>query len=791
MEEIKAKIQELEKDSQLASETRDQALELYRLVLSRLEAAERFKEKAAAYDKSLASAPAATERIRKETEIGIASGEPGLEDAIPTGVTRAQMERRLDQVQAKLNDIRKTREEQVERIKAQQGRPAKIQKAIAETKLGLDRIQWQLAASIPPGEDSLIIEARRLSLEAQKRAHAAKITMLERELLSYDTRLELLIAQHNRTQLQLARAEARIKRLQAKRNALLADEADEAKQAAIQDLQEVFGKHPVLQDAAAQNAELSEELSALTGRIKAITGKRNKVRRKLTELNLDLQSIEQQMRIAGHSPALAEVLISQRRKLPNLKIYDRGARERQDQIANARLREFQLTERIRVSRTTENEAFERVAESLGADLSEQERSELNARFNQLVADRKELLKKLADAYGTYAKQLTTLNLDEQRLTEVVRKLETLFNEELLWTATTTPVGPEWIEDSTRAGKWSFSPQNWNQVGSDLIGEFRRAPLLSIGALLAFFALLTMRGHLNKREKTIAEHIGNPYQDSFVLTLKALLISVLWVIPFPLLMGYSAWLLQSSLQVTHYSAAVANGLANLIVSIFFLELYRRISREEGIARLHFKWSDQACRVLNRNLGWARFFIYPTSFMLGMVVLQPAELVEDAPGRVVFLLELLVLTVFFWRLMHPERGVFGVSLSERRQAWPWRLRYIWYPLSFAWPLALAGLTFYGYFYTATHLLSRLGDSFWAIVGVIVLYHLMLRWAMVAEQRLFLARSLAARKAAREVKAAQEAGEASGCVINQFGGLKCDQPQHETGWIDKETGPTKITV
>ena len=759
VEEIKAKIEELDKDSQLAKATRDQALELYRLILSRLEAAKLFREKAAKYDKSLDSAPAATARIRKETEIGIASGEPALDDTIPSGVSREQLQRRMDQEQAKLDDIRKTREELLERIKAQQGRPSKIQQAIAEIKLSLDRIQWQLAASTPPGEDPLIVEARRLSLIARKNAHAARITMLERELISYDTRLELLIAQHNRAQLLLSRAEAQIKRLQARLNVLLADEADDAKQAAIQNLQEVFGKHPILQDAAERNAELSEELSTITVWITEITDKRNTVRKQLTELNRDLQSIEQQLKIAGQSAALAEVLISQRRKLPNLNIYDRSVRERQSQITNARLREFQLNEQRRHSRAVEKDPYAPLAESLGTDLSGEQRTELNTQLQQLTTDRSELRNKLANAYSTYAKHLTTLNLDEQRLTDVVQGLKSLLDERLLWTATTSPVGPEWIEDSARAGKWSFSLENWKLMGWDLVRELGNAPLLSLGVFLVIFALLALRGYFRRREQTIAEHIGNPYRDSFVLTLELLLITVLWVIPVPLLMGFLAWLLRSSLEVTHFSAAVGHGLTRLTISFFFLEFYRRISQEQGLAQIHFKWSDQACEVLHHNLSWLRFFIYPTSFMLGLVELQPAELVDDAPGRGVFLIELLVLTVFFSRLMHPRRGVFGVALGERRQGWPWRLRYIWYPLAIAWPLALVGLTLYGYYYTATHLFFQIGYSFWSIVGVIVFYHLMLRWAMIAKQRLALARTLAASKAAKKAKAAHEAGEAAG--------------------------------
>ncbi|MCP4375318.1 MAG: hypothetical protein GY794_03970, partial [bacterium] len=287
------------------------------------------------------------------------------------------------------------------------------------------------------------------------------------------------------------------------------------------------------------------------------------------------------------------------------------------------------------------------------ELSADQRVDLRSQLQRLLTDREELLGKLVGAYGNYAKQLTTLNLDAQRLAEVVQKLRTVLDERLLWTATTSSIGPEWVDNGKRAMAWTFASENWSRAGSDLTGLWRSVPLLTAGALLAFAALLGLRRPLRRRAMTIAEAVGNPYQDRFRLTLEVLLITGIWAIPWPLLLGFNAWLLRGSIDVTNFSAAVGHGLTNLTISVFFLEFYRQVSRAKGLAEIHFQWSDRARGVLNQNLGWIRFFIYPTSFLLGLAELQPADLIDDAPGRAIFLVELLVVTLFYWRLLHPRR------------------------------------------------------------------------------------------------------------------------------------------
>jgi len=512
-------------------------------------------------------------------------------------------------------------------------------------------------------------------------------------------------------------------------------------------LREVVGKHPLLHAAAQENAVLSQRLAALAAQSEALADEHHTVRRRLAELERDLRSIEQQLEIAGYSPALAAVLIAERRKLPNLQAYRRNAQQRGNQIADARLQEFQLKERLERSRSDPNAREQ--------DLGEPGPAELEA----LLAERQALLGKLADTYGNLARQLTALRRDEQQLAEVGQQLTMLLNERLLWTASTTPVGMAWLNQGREASDWLLAPENWAQGGPDLLAAAAEAPVLAASALLGFAGLLGIRRQLRWQAISISKGIGDPHRDSFGHTLAMLLIVVLWALPWPLLLVSTGWLLRTSLQAEHFAAAIGHGLTRLALTVFIVELLRRISAPKGLAETHFHWSEQACSVLHGNLSWIRCFIFPISFIFGMIELQPPDLVSEAPGRLIFMVGNLAVCVFLWRLMHPRHGALGGYLGTHRQGWIWRLRATWFPLVVGSPLALEALVLAGYYYTATDLASRLGFSFYSTVGLLLLYHLMLRWARVAEQRLALARALTKRRAASEARVARQIGEASG--------------------------------
>ena len=482
-EDLRARIEAIERDSTLDTPSRERALEQLRRALTRQAAARRSEQKAARFASSLESAHRETERIRLELSTRIAVGEPSL-PSLPAGVTLPQLEQRLAQAKAELASAQQEKADLADQIKTQQGRPPKIQDDIAEAKLALDRLQWELAAPPDLAPDSLVAEARAAALQAEKDALRAEIHLLEQELLSYDVRLELLIAQYNRSQLELSRNESEERQLQSAVNALFADEAAAARQKAETTLRQVAGKHPLLQAGAKENDRLSRLLSDLAARAEEVSAEKRKVRELLTELDRDFRSIEQQLEIAAHSPVLAQVLIAERRKLPNRKLYEHGARQRRDQIANARLQQFLVTEQQQRAGTARDDSEPLVDRTSPGEHSDALRDQLG----QLTVERSALLGKLADAYGNLATQLTALGGEEKRLADLVARLTTLLSERLLWTASTTPIGLAWIEQTRQAADWLLGWDNWATGVADFAEASTRSLLRAAALILLALAL---------------------------------------------------------------------------------------------------------------------------------------------------------------------------------------------------------------------------------------------------------------------------------------------------------------
>ncbi|MCK7574767.1 MAG: hypothetical protein MZV65_01955 [Chromatiales bacterium] len=69
-----------------------------------------------------------------------------------------------------------------------------------------------------------------------------------------------------------------------------------------------------------------------------------------------MRGIRQQLGIAGFSDAIGPVLLEERRNLPDVRQYQRGAKERQQGIIQARLEQFQTEEQLRRARAVEEQS---------------------------------------------------------------------------------------------------------------------------------------------------------------------------------------------------------------------------------------------------------------------------------------------------------------------------------------------------------------------------------------------------------------------------------------------------
>ena len=146
-----------------------------------------------------------------------------------------------------------------------------------------------------------------------------EIRMLDQELLSQPMRIDLLKAERDTAERSLERIKARIKLLEELVAQKRRTDAEQAKQDAEIAQAEMVGKHPLVQQLAAKNADLTDELGEVSARLEKVAAGDESAIRDAKRIEDELQSTKQKLEIAGLSQALGRVLLEQRRLLPDIR----------------------------------------------------------------------------------------------------------------------------------------------------------------------------------------------------------------------------------------------------------------------------------------------------------------------------------------------------------------------------------------------------------------------------------------------------------------------------------------
>ncbi|MGH8509612.1 MAG: hypothetical protein ACREVH_12980, partial [Gammaproteobacteria bacterium] len=301
---VRSRIQDIEAREGLEEPLKKQLLEIYRQALAQLEAAERYAASTLAYKKAVQSAPSEIEKLHRALE---QSEEVGTAPA--KNLSLSEIERRLLIARAELAGLQSVRGELETEIQESQARTSEeIQDEITSAKEDLASFEKDFQARARPQEPSLVIEARRIALQAHQQARSSEIHKLEQELLSHDIRIELLRARRDQVTEQVARAQAEVRQFEQLIASRRQTEAEQAQIAAERAQQEAAGKHPAIREPAKQNAKFSRELASIVKDLSTTTAERERTSKQLDQLEQDFQSVKQKLDIAGLSQALGQVL---------------------------------------------------------------------------------------------------------------------------------------------------------------------------------------------------------------------------------------------------------------------------------------------------------------------------------------------------------------------------------------------------------------------------------------------------------------------------------------------------
>lgn len=757
-EQVQARIAALATLRDLPEAERTQAQDLYQLAMSRLQAAKNYADSAAFYQQLQQSAPVETARLQQTL-----TSEPPPPPA--SNLSPDDLARQLAKNQANLSDAEKRIADIDQQLATQQARPKNIPVELSALREQVVDLDAKLQAATSPTVTPLLADARLMALSTQRQALNQQIAMLEQERLSYDARLPLLNAQRAAAAQDAAQAQTQVQQLQSLLNARRREEAAAVVQQTTQAQEEAAAKPAVVQNIAAENAEISRRLEEIVQQSDQMSASQTQFSEQLTLLTERMRGIQQQLGIAGFSDAIGPILLEERRNLPDIQQYQRNAGTRQEAIVQARLEQYKTEKELRRTRAVEDHLDELVAR-FDPQWLEAQRQTVRAELRALLLDRQQLLKKLSSGYANLITGLVALDDSQRKLGDQAEQYRVLLDRYLLWIRSSPPLNVAWLKDLGLALDWLADPAHWQWVGQNLIHGARNWPAATGLGLLALLGLLYYRRALIRRLSDGIEVIGDVSADHFWLTTRALGITLLLALPWPgLLLGLGG-LLQNATMDAEFSRGLSQGLISGAFVMVNISLLRQLCRPQGVAIAHFGWSEAGCRLLRRHLNWYLWIGPLSAILVRLCEMQTDTLPGDTLGRLSFSISQLALTVLLWQVLDPHHSLLKGLAKGREAGVAWRLRYLWYPLIIGGHLLMAPLALSGYYYTALQLRSRLALTGWLIMGAVLLINLALRWLNLSHRRLSLQHALAKREAqlaARAKEAPPASGEGLPDVLN----------------------------
>src|SRR5690554_1955412 len=488
--------------------------------LNALERLEGVEEQRQTLERRLDEAPAELLRLERE----LLEEEETLERTVATldDLTLEELEYHQQEAVLELQQLQDRLAEVNSRLLAAHTLPERAQHAIAEamqeaerTRRELDVLERQSVAEDSP---------RLWQLQVERRLADLTLRVRQRELGSATRLRELEQQRRELLTQQVARHESELSLLQGviDRKRRLASE--QAIADAVRDDPLLEAGHPVLERAQQTNRDLSMELLRANDRHNDLVREGLAVRSQLDHVRQLQRSLNEQIEAIRGSLLLSRILREQRRSLPSV-----DARQNlQDEIADLRLRQFDLARQRDALRQSERLANQRLQEA-GVEISQA----LVESLQGLYHSRRQLVDQLEQTYGSLLSAAIELQLNQQQLLDTSHELRTTIDEQLFWIANARPLDLAWLRQlpanlarEWQQGEWrEVLPTNWRWPGVEILAGL---PFV-MGAML----LVGIRRRIRQRLAVLHEQIGRLRSDSQAHTPLAVCLNALLALSGPL------------------------------------------------------------------------------------------------------------------------------------------------------------------------------------------------------------------------------------------------------------------
>ena len=454
-EQIESAITAIEAREGLDEETRSRVIDQLRDAQAQLQNAKSARDSAAAFKAAVQTAPAETEKLRKQLNqqappaptpesLGIGESTPlvDLEQALATKLAE------ITAAEARLADLES-------QIASQTERPAKARARINELRAGMDDLAVMIESQPPPGEPVMLTDARKLAAQLKMDARTAEFNRLDQEIVSNSARLELARAQRDIAARTLGNLRRQLDVLQSAVNAKRQISATQALQETALAELAAADKHPVVRELAEGNVELTRELPAVAADTERVTTELATIEEQARTIEQGLARSRQRLEVGGVTQAIGRLFVEDRRNLPQVSQYRAEVRERRRTLANIGLAQVRIEEQRR-DLTPLDERIEREMSVVRSDsLNEEEIARTRNEVELLLKNRRDLLAQVAGTYTSYIRALGDLDVAQRRLLDAAEEYKQFLDQNLLWIPSAAPFWIKSVKDLGPAVAWAL------------------------------------------------------------------------------------------------------------------------------------------------------------------------------------------------------------------------------------------------------------------------------------------------------------------------------------------------
>ena len=728
------------------------------------------------FNEKLKTTPARIEEIKTELSREIPAPDQIIDRTEASRMTNAEVEQRKREERASLAAVQDAFNNLQDQIVALKARPVQLQKESTDAMRRLQEVRQALRANSPASDEPrMLAEARRTPLLAEHAMLKAQIKSIEHQLLNQGVSVSLLTAERDLANFEVSQRENRAQAWQAIARQRRQQEAIQARLDAEVAKNLAQDLPPVVKEQYDANIKLGKDLEQLTADGTQTAQTLDRLQSELKTLEEEFAQIRQRVQGVSLSETIGLTLRQRRRDLPGPESYRRNSAQRQLIIGQVSEAQFIIDEKQRDLADIKSET-ERILLTLPS-APEENVAKWEERIRSLLLDRRDLLDKLENSYRRYYQRLQSLEFSEQRMSSLIDEYADFLDGQLLWMRSSRIIGPTDLRYLPAALFWIASPNNWWLLIKDLMTSFGRTPISWILGLLLVGSLFVGRTWAKHNLEQLSKSVGRVRKDAFMLTVRALGLTLYLASSWPFLLVLAGWQLSALPFASDLSRAVGFGLliAGHIWGI--LNFLNYLCREQGVAQVHFRWQKVTSSALCRQLLWLKPLGVSLIFLVATIEATNKIAYGNSLGRLAFMVVITASAVFAVKIFRITSGKSAATEETSKQGLLLKLRFLWYCLSIGLPGLLVLLAAMGYFYTALQLSWQFHNTFLLGFALVLGNSLVLRWLVIAQRRLAYEETVRKRKEKLEAERVQE-GE------SPIDSIEIEEPEISQAQITEQT-------